>query len=706
MRAWTVVLLALMMVPIPVVAQDAGDQVFEEPVRVLDDATGDYYVSLRDGPGINDPIPYYEFLDMDWLDITESDEGFLFTIKVVDIEGPLDETVGFSDGGFFWIHFRHNDWDYRLEIERPSGQLEIEYFAVLRGKFMDADDWGFLWRDDENIAWDLNSDTISFFLARDEIPDGRGAAPYLGRSLTDFWVIASQRSSHAEADFNGQTLQFPWELFDRMPDTGVGEVAFNVQGGLQQSGHAQLQSDEPYRASNGEATTFLYTVNATNTGDAPDLFALEAIRVPNGWIVDLPLAGVQLDGGESIAVPVLVTTPFAHIHGGTQEFVLEMRSTTDPGAVGRIELGVRYLEIPQPAGHHDVVFLHSIANTQTASFNSVFAALFQPSGSMYFNTLETDESADDVPVTAFAGLGLAEFTWFIPLEPTLRLGMDWDLTRTGETSFEIQSLVPIQDATLDGTFLLRQAGDGNFFFGDSGTPLASFSDSGISWGPGATNGFTLPITPLDAGDYIPYAASNELWLRIDLSGTGISVFNQNTVPALDAGGWFKLPLLEYEDDISDAFDALSGARMAPLTPPTRDANPGDVILFDVELSASDAASGDYRLELSGAHADWATIVTDDRVPVGTEPVTASVVVEVPDTAEDGDRADLFLQAVHASDPQRRGLIRLVVDVDTDTEHDDDAASLAGFGGDDDKKSPVGVLLVPLGIGAALLRRRE
>lgn len=676
-----------------------------EPIRVLTDPAGDYYAALRDGPGITDPIPYYTFMDMEWLDVTETAEGFLFTIKVVDIEGPLDDTIGFSDGGFFWIHFTHNDWQYRLEIERPSGQLEIEYFAVLQSRFWEADEWGFLWRDDR-AEWSIDDSTISVFLDRDEIPDSRGAAPYPGRSLTDFWVLASQRSSRAESEVNGQTLRFPWELQDRMPDTGMGDVPVAVQFGLEQSGHAFLASDEPYRASNGEATTFLYTVKARNDGDAADLFTLSTTGAPSSWAVELPLSGVRLEPGEEIAVPVLVTTPFNHQHGGTAAFVLEMTSTGDPSAVGRTELGVRYLTIPQPAGHHDTVHLHSIAATDTVSFNSAFAAAFQPSGSAYFNTLNDDESSDEVAVTAFAGLGSADFTWLIPLDPTLRLGLDFDLERLGQALFEISSPGPIQDATLDGRFMLVQAGSGRSAFED-GMDLATFQKTGVSFSPGGSQSFDLEITPQPDADYIAYAPENELWLRIDLSGTGVSTFNQNTVPAIEPDGSFSLPLIDYKDDISDAFDALSGAQMAALTPTTREANPGDIILFDIEMTASDAAAGDYALSLIGQPTSWARIVTPDTIALGSTPVKATVLVEVPGDAEDHETADLFLQAVH-TDPQRRGLIRLVVDVDSTEEHEDDRAAAAPYlDADRQEESSLPSLasLLLLGLWVALRRRQ-
>ncbi len=696
MRRTFALLLVFLLLP---VAQGQGEPEPGEPVRVLEDPAGDYYAALRDGPGINDPIAYYEFMDMEWLDVAESDDGFLFTLKVVDIEGPLDETVGFSDGGFFWIQFTHKDWDYRLAIERPSGQLEITYWASLFGKFQYADDWGFLWSDNEGVEVDMAAATVSYFVSRGDLADSRGAAPLPGRTLTDFHVLATQRSSRASADFNGQTLQFPWQLQDRMPDTGTGQVAFPVQMGLEQTGHAFLRSDEPYRASNGEATTFLYTVVASNTGDAADVFGLEASGIPNGWDVQLPLAGVSLGPGESVQLPILVATPFAHIHGGTAEFLLEMRSVSDPAAVGRVELGVRYLEIPQPAGHHDTVYLHSLANTQTASFNSVFAAAFRPSGNLYFNTLDVDPSSDEVPVSAFAGLGEADFVWLIPLEPTLRLGLDVDMESLGETQFEVRSPAPMQDANLDGRLVVRQAGGGFNSFADA-TVLGTFGTTGLNFGPNNKQTIAVEIVPQASGDYIAYDPANELWIVMEMTGTGISAFNQNTVPAIEPGGWFRLPLLEYEDDISDAFDALSGAAMTPLTPAHRDANPGDVILFDVQLTAGEAAAGNYGLELTGQNTAWAQVVTDALVSVGSEPVQATVMVQVPGDAEDGERADLFLQAIHRNDPQRRGLIRLVVDVDTDASHDDDRALASQYLDTEDKGSPAPAVPVLAALGAA------
>ncbi len=710
---WFAVLIALLLAPLPAVAQDTPT--LGQPIRVLDDETGDYYASLDNalgegGPGITDPIPYYTFMDMDWLEVTETEDDFVFDLAVVNIEGPLD-TVGFADGGFFLVHFRHNDWDFQLNVERPSGQSNIEYGAELRSKFMDAEDWGLIWdsdADEGSVTWDLGTNTITTTIDRQLLADGRGAAPYPGRSLTDFWVVASQRSSQAEADFNGQTLQFPWRLGDRMPDTGIGDVAVPVLAGLKQTGHAQLASHEPFRASNGEATTFLYTVTATNTGDSPDLFSLELVGVPAPWDVELPLTAFELDGGESVSVPVLLTTPFSHTHGGTETFVLEMHSTTDAQSIGRIELGVRYLAIPQPSGHHPEVYLHSVANTQTASFNSAFSAAFRPSGSLYINTIDpatAPETTDGVAVSAFAGLGEAEFVWLIPLDPTLRMGLDFDLENTGTATFRITSPAPMQEVTLDGSFLLRQAGSGFQSF-TTAPQLATFSDSGRTWSPGATESFELTIMPQAAGDYVKYAANNELWIMVELSGTGISTFNQNTVPKMESDGKFFLPMFDYQDDISDAFNDLTGAQLVAQGDLPRTANPGDQILFDVDVTSHSSAAGIYSLSLTGKDRNQGQILTDASIGVNAQPTTATILVTVPEDARDGDRVDLFVQAEHTTDPQRRGLLRLVVNVDTDQEWDDDSMRATELLGLDEKDTPAPFFVGIAALGAALVLRRR
>lgn len=271
--------------------------------------------------------------------------------------------------------------------------------------------------------------------------------------------------------------------------------------------------------------------------------------------------------------------------------------------------------------------------------------------------------------------------------------------------FEIRSPAPMNDASLDGRLIVRQAGAGFSSFQEAIT-LATFSKSGLNFGPNNVQSIAVEITPSAEGDYIPYDPANELWILIGMTGTGISAFNQNTVPSIEPGGWFQLPLLEYEDDISDAFNAISGATLTPLTPAKRDANPGDVILFDVELTAGEAASGSYVLELTGQNADWARVVTEQTLTVGAQPAVATVLVEVPASADDGERADLFLQAVHRDDPQRRGLVRLVVDVDTDLSHDDDRALADSYLGPQKKDSPTPIVALLAALAVAFITRRK
>lgn len=679
-----------------------------EPIRVITDPLGDMVAELKDGPGINDPTGHYDFQDLEWIDVTEEKDGFWFTVKVASIEVELDNTVGFSDGGYMRIFFVHNDWDYFLEIERPSGQLFIEYYARLYSKSVESDDWGRIWVKDDT-TFDLNANTITQFVPRIDLPDAKGASPFPGRSLTEFYAITGQRSSdfRGELGNTGQTFEAPWHLGDVAPDGGPSDIPVPIVFGLQQSGNAQLVSDEPYRASNGEETTFIYTVNATNTGDVADLFVIEAVGVPGSWDVTVPLPAVELGPGESIAVPVLLHTPFAHQHGGTQEFMVTMTGTEIPSSIGRIELGIRFLETPQPAGHHNEIFFHSTLSPITLSFNSAFTTLFAPNGQLFFNTNEQDETNENEPITGFGFTFGQETTYFweIPLNPTLRMGLDFDTANLGQFIGEFESVLPLNDAVLTGELLLvgeDPNGNGNqrAGFDDEVTVLATFRTDPESISAGGSILVDVPVTVTPEADYIPYDPANNIIVQIQITGTGATVPNQNTAMTMLPGGKMVLPMFEYEDDITDIFQTLVGPHMEA-TVPVRSANPGDLIRFDVAMHDTGAASGDYSLTFTGDGASIASIVEGSSASLaadGNTPIT--VAVNVPADARHGEQIDVFLQAINKADAVKRGIVRLVVEVDTENEWDDDGATLAQT---ETEESPFPVILL---IGALLLVSRK
>lgn len=704
-RLLSLVLIALLLPAVPTLAQ-------AEPIRVITDPTGDMVAELKGGPGITDPTGHYDFQDIEWVDVLEDADGYWFTVKVVSIEVELDNTIGFSDGGYIRIFFVHNDWDYFLEIERPSGQLEIEYYARLYSKSSASDDWGRIWLTD-TTTFDLNANTITQFVAREDLPDSKGAAPFPGRELTQFYAITGQRSSdfRGEIGGTGQTFEAPWHLGDAAPDDGPSDAVVPVQFGLEQSGDARLTVDEPYRASNGEETTFLYTVNATNVGANPDLFVFEAKNIPSTWDVTVVLPAVELGPGESATIPVLLATQFAHIHGGSQSFLLTMEGTENPQSIGRAELGIRYLETPQPAGHHETVYFHSTLTPITLSFNSAFNVLFAPNGQLYFNTNTPEDDPDD-DGQAITGFGFTfgqetTYFWEIPLNPTLRMGLDFDLSREGQFMASFSSELPLNQAVLEGELLLvgeDPNGNGNprDGFDEQVTTLATFSSDPQDVTAGGRMDIAVPVTVTPESDYIPYDPANNILLQLRITGQGVTVPNQNTAMAMLPGGSMDLPMFDYEDDVTDVFETLAGPQLTAAAP-IRTANPGDLIRFDVTMADTGAAAGDYQLEFMTEYAPLATVLEGNEATVpdgGSVPLT--VTVEVPEDATQGEKLDLFLQAVNKNDPLKRGIVRLVVDVDLTQEWDDDRASVDTT---EEESSPGIGILALLGAVAVALRRR-
>lgn len=695
-------LLALIVLLAPGSAQD--------PIRVVTDPAGDLIVELKDGPGITDPIGHYDFQDIEWIDVRADADGYWFTVKVVSIDVELDNLLGFSDGGYVRIFFTHNDWDYFLEIERPSGQFEIEYLARLYSKSSASDDWGRIWISEET-TFDLETDTITQFVDREDLPDSRGAAPFPGRELVRFYAYSGQRSADFQGELgtSGLVIEAPWHIGDAAPDEGVSDATVPVEFGVEQSGNARLTVAEPYRASNGEETTFLYTVNATNIGSEPDLFVFDAVNVPSTWDVTIVLPAVELGPGESATIPVLIGTKFAHNHGGSEAFLLKMEGTNDKNSVGRAELGIRFLEVPQPAGHHSKVFFHSSLTPVTASVATVFNVLFAPNGYLYFNTAEDDP---DNHGEAISGMGFmvgqnTTYFWEIPLNPTLRMGLDFDLDNVGQFVASFSNQLPLNGAVLEGELLLvgeNPNGDGapRGGFNDEVTTLAVFRSEPQNLGLNGRMDVDLPVIVTPESDYIPYNPANNIILQLRITGQGLIVPNQNLALEMLPGASMELPMFDYEDDVTDVFETLAGPRLLA-SMPVRTANPGDLVRFDVTMVDSGAASGDYDLEFVAENADLAVIVEGDAAALpagGSVPLT--VTVEVPEDATQGQKLDFFLQAINKNDPLKRGIVRLVVDVDLTQEWDDDRASV---GTEETESSPGMGLIALIGALAVALRRR-
>jgi hypothetical protein len=73
-----------------------------------------------------------------------------------------------------------------------------------------------------------------------------------------------------------------------------------------------------------------YTLRLTNTGNVADSFELAFSNVDPGWIVDLPVAGVDLMVGQGVDIFAIVTIPAEAGNGEYDSFILTATSMHDP----------------------------------------------------------------------------------------------------------------------------------------------------------------------------------------------------------------------------------------------------------------------------------------------------------------------------------------------------------------------------------------
>jgi hypothetical protein len=232
-------------------------------------------------------------------------------------------------------------------------------------------------------------------------------------------------------DYTGGPAVFDWA-------PNVDGLEFTLASGGKSSENPQFtaHTNETLRATNGVAGTFLFPINLENPGDEPVQLTVSASNVWDGTEV-LAQRTISLASGEQLVENVYLRILFGHVHGETKW--LTIRFASNDGEWQEINLGMHWLTIPQPAGHHPNLYFHSISQTteeQAASNGILF-------GYAWMNTLDIDDlaGADDVPVasrgnsfgTSSGGEPAYSNRWAVPLSPGLQLGLNF--TTFGNHSF-------------------------------------------------------------------------------------------------------------------------------------------------------------------------------------------------------------------------------------------------------------------------------
>lgn len=686
--ALALVVLASLAAALPSLAQDTA------PAALLADDAGDAQFSVQGTPA-GSASQIYPAVDLIGLSVGETTDAVLWTLEVADLRAGNEETG--ADGTVYTIAFAHNGRYFELDLYHTvpilTGSLAFWSLAASDapgGPFAD------IWDGDAPV--DLQADTYSLVVPREALADLDGAAPFPGRLLEGITVAASSAFSGAQVSGLSDSTVMPQQITDAMPEAGQAPGVYAIQVGVQQTGHAHLSSPEPFRASNGEATTFVYQVEASNLGEENDTFELTVSGAPARVDLVVPVPLLVIPAGHTLTVPVLATIPFGHQHGGLDQFLVELTSQSDPGSVGRLQMGIRYLAVPQPAGHHDTVWLHMPPDGTTSGG-------LLPGTRGFMNTLDQDERAGtgNYYAAGFSGSGTSFSSfWFFPLEPGLAMGLDVDGSRAGTISIPIGGTFPLMGATLSGSLAVSASE-----FGSDGVFLAGFTTAPVDIDANGRHTFEATLDP-DGSARVPFEPGRNLFLALELEYQAVPSLllgQADETPYVAPGGFVQVPLNEWHDDVDDALNAVGGPVLRPLGPQERQVNPGEALVFQAAMTNPTDQDIPVGFEVTGKNAQWATLPVQKMTLPAKGNVTVSLIVRPDAAALDGDRADLVLQVYPQEMPELRALLRLVAEVDTDSDLVDEAPLATEL---TKKESPVPPLLVVAALASALAvaRRRR
>lgn len=508
--------------------------------QVLTDPAGD--VEARPFGQGEVPVGGWDRVDLLALDLHETPQELHVTVRLEELseDGPSHDQPSIR------VSMRHDEAWYVLQLTHaPDNGAPFAYLHRTSG----PDTWGALIASPPTVL-DTSEGTFSAAIERHHLVDQDGNPPEQGRALEDLQVVAYAQSTYtgvrtpvAEGGVNVQ---------DRMPDDeDAGRWDFRYGGGTSE-GPVALHVENPFRASNGEATTYRMRVHVENHDPEEQAFRLSAPGLPENWELHVAGERLRVSGEGAAGFSVYLSTPFSHQHGSVTAFDLRVERVDDPTVFATREVGVHYHTVAQPAGHHDTLYLHT---TQWADLATVLNPLFGGTdGMLSMNTWEEDPADAGTPVRGSSQV-LAEsqrFSWSACMTPELAMGLDFDLAGEGLLDARFASTLPASDAQLEGRLLWLAPGDEMRFCSPynyrerDAVVLGDLAPAGLELGPGGEGRVESVFTPASEAERIPFTEGSdlvlELWVDVPVPATG-GAGGIDLLP----GALLRLPLNEYHE---------------------------------------------------------------------------------------------------------------------------------------------------------------
>lgn len=511
---------------------------------------------------------------------------------------------------------------------------------------------------------------VTVVLPREILLNETGTPFGPGQDITNFY--ATSVTPVVDAPAGGTYAR------DRAPDEGFGPDYHSALGEETGSGLFQLTSVQPIRVSNGESTTIVYPVELNNTGSSERTVVLSIENPQSEWTVRSP-ARLIAPPTSTTRFPVILSMPFHHEHGTLATFLVRAEDALDPSQWAGMRLGVFWLDTPQPAGHHNTLWLHS-----SGGFHAYSSSLGQcQTTDAWMNPLPEEvpgrASEADVAGCPFEDASPSgqttypanqTYEWRVPLDPELAMGLDFDVDQTGSFVADLRTKTPSNRAVVAFSLLYcdpsRDDGASVRFGGCGGTWTTLAWDQ---YGPTSLPANTLTRLefefPLRAeADLIPYQRGSNLMLYVRFNteppaGPPNTATPESAPLLVVKGAELVLPLVEYHDPIDQAFQDVGLLELRPLGPFEKPVNPGRTAVFPFELANVASQRQEVEITIEGHNHGWATLFGGDRFdlePLEKANITLAVVVPV--DASEGERAELFVVGQSRTDPNVVALSRL------------------------------------------------
>jgi hypothetical protein len=669
----------------------------------------------------------------------ETDKDFRVQLKMKSLTNS--NPAGFA---FKYIDFTYGKIKWRLVVAPCNQRLDptasvacLTYGDSGRGN-----------RPVKEFKMEKQDQTLIFPIQKEWLFNENRVPPRFGSQLANISVWALHY--YAGIPWNplgGGDPTGGFYAYDTAPNAGPSPLPFRLNKGSNAHGHLALDSADPIRVSNGEATTIVYKLNLLNHNTEPFKVSLDTRGVPADWSVRVP-ALVEVPGASTIVLPVIASVPFTHFHGKTFTFQVHAQALEDQGSYAEETIGVYWTEIPQPSAHHETedggTFFHSarVANDRVLDQLEEYVPTFQ----MWMNGIATDPDPsvkdENVPsvfneyVGCFfhsnVGCGAppeSTATWFFPLSPSLLIGLDFDLTRDGLAHFDmvpkvaspsahvaVRLLYCDPDALIGSKICLgnqTQNGDGMGTCPTSYAQVLASGDRSVVLSANTPATADVPLKLDSKYDLVPYKQGTNVGLCIQLK----SQVPQNAVFVSDPraspefvvkGARLRLPLIEYHDPIDQAFVNVGALNLEAKDPYEKMINPGKAAVFHYSLKTNSSDPMPVRVEVQGINHQWASIAGADQFVLKPGEVhNVLLLVRAPDDAQQDERAELFLVATSVRDASIVTVSRLRGHVVTAPDIPDESAEVLAL--QHTKKSPgpeFTLLLTGLAAVAFAVRRRK